>query len=177
MASRTRGSKDHATAELQAMSRVVALLDALEPDAARRVMTWVSSRLGLEAAVAGPAMPPAAGDDALGVFVRRKSPSTNAERVLCLGYFLARQVGQSQFRTRDLSRLNDGAGLEKFTNTAMAVKAARLKGWLTVKGGVIALTSVGTQLVEALPNRTAALVQSRAAAVRLKKSPKGKRRG
>ena len=111
-------------------------------------------------------MPPAAGDDALGVFVRRKSPSTNAERVLCLGYFLARQVGQSQFRTRDLSRLNDGAGLEKFTNTAMAVKAARLKGWLTVKGGVIALTSVGTQLVEALPNRTAALVQSRAAAVR-----------
>lgn len=174
-----RRPKENAQHELKAMGEIHAHLAALDEAAVRRVLSWVTDHLGLStaavvAAVAAPAPTGGRGDqDGLAAFMESKRPGTNAERIACLAHFLTRRVGQSKFRTRDLSRLNDGAGLAKFTNTAMAVKNAREKGWVSINAGFIALTNVGAQLVDALPNRTAALIKTRSAA----KAPRGRPKG
>ncbi|MEW5848610.1 MAG: hypothetical protein AB2A00_07330 [Myxococcota bacterium] len=134
-----------------------------------RALAWLCERLGLPTpagvsveAVSGPrgggrgAAP--TGENAAGVrqLLGAKKPATAAERVLLLGFYLTKHAKQSAFRTRDLSRLNTEAALEKFTNATVAVNAAVKKGWFNNQGGRFTLTTGGERYVNALPDRAAA---------------------
>ena len=90
--------------------------------------------------------------EALRSMLAAKRPITNADRVAVLAYFAGTHMGMPQFRTRDISRLNAACGQPPFSNAAVAVKMARLKGWLHQRGGHLALTDLGTTFVERLPD-------------------------
>src|ERR1700690_641802 len=100
-----RKSPEGARAELAAMARVHDVLEGMEVASAQRVLAWVSGKLGLGPVGVEIAMTPRAEDDAVAQLMREKHPSTNAERIAVLAFFMARQAGQGAFRTRELSRL------------------------------------------------------------------------
>jgi hypothetical protein len=107
-------------------------------------------------------------------FLRDKEPTTDVERVACLGYYLTHYHQQPHFKTLDISKLNTEAAQPKFSNAAYAMDNATKQGYLVpaVKGSK-QLSAAGEQFVQALPDREAArLVMERMRARRGKKSSK-----
>jgi hypothetical protein len=81
-------------------------------------------------------------------FLSAKRPRTNIDRIVCIAAHLTAQ-GVASFRTRDLSRANDDAGAEKFSNAALAVRIAKQRGYFaSVKGGKVKLSPSGKQYVQ-----------------------------
>lgn len=88
-------------------------------------------------------------------FVRAKGPSTDIERVACLGYYLTHYRDTPHFRTLDISRLNTEAAQIKFANAAQAMKNASKAGLLATAGkrGLKQLSAAGEEYVVSLPDR------------------------
>jgi hypothetical protein len=92
-------------------------------------------------------------------FVMEKSPHTDVERVACLAYYLTHYRNTPHFKTIDISKLNTEAAQLKFSNAAVAVNNASLRGFVAAAGkGQKQLSAVGERFVDALPDRDAAKI-------------------
>jgi len=89
-------------------------------------------------------------------FMAAKKPRTDVERVTCLGFYLTHHMDTPQFRTQDISKLNGGAHQPKLANPTVAVNNASRQKYLTPAGnGMKCVTTLGEELVGALPDREA----------------------
>ncbi|MBX3386989.1 MAG: hypothetical protein KF768_10490 [Phycisphaeraceae bacterium] len=90
-------------------------------------------------------------------FLAAKKPTTDAERFVCLAYYLTHARNSAQFKTKDITDLNGEAFGGRFSNPAMtannAVNQSRLLA--PAGSGKRRITLLGEQLVEALPDREA----------------------
>lgn len=90
-------------------------------------------------------------------FLHDKRPSTDVDKIACLGYYLTHYRNTPHFKTLDLSQLNTEAAQVKFSNAAQAVENSAQAGLLVpaVKGQK-QLSAAGELYVQALPDKTAA---------------------
>ena len=90
-------------------------------------------------------------------FLFQKQPDSDAERVACLAYYLARFRDTPHFKTVDISKLNTEAAQIKFSNSSNAVWNATRNGLLAAASkGMKQLSAYGERYVDALPDRAAA---------------------
>jgi hypothetical protein len=86
-----------------------------------------------------------------------KDPKTDVDRVVALGYYLAKYRDMPHFKTLDISKLNTEAAQRKLANAAYAINNAFQRGYMVpAPGGTKQISAMGEQYVEALPNREAA---------------------
>lgn len=162
--------------EPEAMKKAYAALKDLGREEQTRVLEWLVKKLDVGFALlqseagrlggqGGPQQPPLGG---LGigqsppgppptskVFLNQKKPTSNVERVACLGYYLTHHRSLPLFKTADLTKLNTDAAQPKISNPSQAVKDATKSQYLTAAGGgKKQITSRGEALVEALPDET-----------------------
>ena len=102
-------------------------------------------------------------------FLRDKKPSSDVEKVACLGYFLSHYRETPHFKTLEISTLNTEAAQPKFSNASMAVENATKAGLLVpaLKGSK-QLSSAGEHYVQLLPDREAAREAMKATKIRRK---------
>jgi len=158
--------------EVRAMDIAWEAISNLEVDEQRRVMIWLidslklSESVSLGAAAGGTAnrtadagsttptgalAPPGSTPKA---FVASKKPTTDAERVICLAYYLTHYKNTPHFKTKDLKELNSEAAGAPFSNLGVAVNNAALSQYLAPAGkGNKQITVRGEAVVEALPER------------------------
>lgn len=180
--------------EIEALGRVLDAVESLDSDSRQWVFRTASDRLGLPQSAAASSLPfqpvpavapsphtpivspshPAETTEPKS-FMDAKQPSTDVERVACLGYYLAHFRKQTHFRTGDVNSLNTEAAGPNFSNPSVAMQNAEKQGYLTRgKGkGEKQISSFGEKIVDAMPDREA--VQQ----VRLgqKKRRSGRKRG
>ena len=90
-------------------------------------------------------------------FLTEKEPRTNAERVVCLAYYLNHYREMPRFKPLDISKLNTEAAQRKFANPSVAVNDAAKSGFVVASTkGAQRISVMGEQFVLALPNRDAA---------------------
>lgn len=110
-------------------------------------------------------------------FLSLKKPSTDVERVACLGYYLTHYRDTPHFKTTDITTLNTEAAQQRFSNTAMAVSNATAQGYLVPSiNGCKQLSAGGEHYVELLPDRDAsrkALQQTKRVKFKRKQKPTG----
>jgi hypothetical protein len=162
-----------ARTELEVMGSCLELIASLSKPEQERVLKWLSDKLN----VARPEQPtsPSASFGQAGVavpianlspkaFLAQKKPTTNAERVTCLAFYLTYNRGTALFKTADITKLNIEAAQTPFTNPTVAVNdATKLNHYLAAAGGgKKQITVRGEALVNSLPDRarvTAALAE------------------
>ena len=89
-------------------------------------------------------------------FLEEKRARSDIERVACLAYYLAHFRDTPHFKTIDISKLNTEAAQFKFSNTAVAVNNANLRGLIASAGkGAKQISALGERFVAALPDRDA----------------------
>ncbi len=161
-------------AELTAMQAAYEAIKELEPDQQRRAVGWLIDTLGLTGlnVAAGrdavePKPPLGGGGDGdrelnrQGVspkeFIRAKKPTTTAERLACLAYYLTHVRATTMFKTPDLVAVNTEAAGPRIANASRDVdNADRGSGYLvSAGGGSKQISARGEALVEALPDRDA----------------------
>jgi hypothetical protein len=87
-------------------------------------------------------------------FLFQKSPQTDVDRVVCLGYYLTHFRDTRHFKMIDISSLNTEAAQLKFSNPAFAVSNAANAGLLVSAGkGFKQLSALCERYVDALPDR------------------------
>lgn len=89
-------------------------------------------------------------------FMREKDPKNDVQRVACLAFYLTNVRDTAQFKARDLAALNTEAAGPKL-NMSRAVNNAQLQNaYLAVAGsGNKQITSLGEDVVNALPDQEA----------------------
>jgi hypothetical protein len=157
--------------ELQVLSVVVQSLRPLNDDSRRRLLQTVLTFFGVDLRVGGNTQVAAQQQPAeqqAGTFsedrtispkefLLEKKPSTEIERVACLGYYLTHYRDTPHFKTVDISKLNTEAAQVKFSNAARAVDNAAKAGYLVqASQGNKQLSAMAEQYVQALPDRAAA---------------------
>ena len=158
--------------DAKALSTIIEVLKQLDLDTQRRVLDSVQTFLGLPAyareqiEASGKFAPiPDRLSSSFSVdrslspkeFLRDKNPSTDVERVTCLGYYLAHFRDKPHFKTVDISALNTEAAQPKLSNASVAVDNARAAGYLVpATKGNKQVSIVGEKFVELLPDRDAA---------------------
>ena len=87
-------------------------------------------------------------------FMLEKRPGTDVERIACLAYYLTHYRGQPEFKTQDLTALNQEAGQPRIGNATQATDNAT-KGHYLINGsrGHKQISALGEQFVQALPDR------------------------
>jgi hypothetical protein len=149
------------------------VVDALEPlDAPDRqwVLTTAASRWSLPAPVANPPNTNpntltggAQSTDVQGVlarkdargFIRIKRPSNDVQRVACLGYYHVQTGGGTTFTSKELVQLNTASGGTNINIHRAVDNATRRAAYLsTVKGHNKQLTTLGEDVVNALPDQS-----------------------
>jgi hypothetical protein len=90
-------------------------------------------------------------------FLRTKNPQSDVQRMACLGYYLNLQRGQSHFKTKELTALNQEAAGTPIGNPAQAVaNATKQSHYLApAGGGKKQITAFGEEVVDALPDQAA----------------------
>lgn len=163
--------------DLDALTRIISALRPLEREEQLRALRAVILFLGLNVELAEAGAPrsglartyaepnslPNPGsfseDRALSPkeFLRDKMPSSDIERIACLGYYLTHYRETPHFKTVDVSSLNTEAAQPKFGNASMAVDNASKAGLLVqaVKGAK-QVSAIGEHYVQLLPDRDAA---------------------
>jgi hypothetical protein len=91
-------------------------------------------------------------------FMLQKNPITDAERVVCLAYYLTHYRNQPEFKTLDISKLNTEAAQIKFSNPTVAVDNATNQSYFLIAAtkGNKKISAQGELYVQALPDRDAA---------------------
>ena len=85
-----------------------------------------------------------------------KKPTTDVERVACLGYYLSQHRGTKRFKAGDIRDLSAEVGY-KFSNTMTSVNNTTRAGLLSAMSrGIKQLSATGRRYVEKLPDRAAA---------------------
>jgi hypothetical protein len=155
--------------ELEVLSVVVQALRPLNDDSRRRllqtVLTFFSVDLGVGGHTQVTVQPAEQQTGAFSEdrtispkeFLLEKKPSTEIERVACLGYYLTHYRDTPHFKTVDISKVNTEAAQVKFSNAARAVDNAAKAGYLVqASQGNKQLSAMAEQYVQALPDRAAA---------------------
>lgn len=153
-------------AELHAMQALLETLEPLSAEAQLRSIEWLIDALDLQIDIPQPvdhttalpaaARPPSA--DTPKAFISAKKPSSAAERIACLAYYLAHHRQQETFKRADIVQLNTEAASIKFGNPSRDLGHAEAGSGYVVAagpGGLKQITPRGEALVEALPNRDA----------------------
>jgi hypothetical protein len=146
--------------ELAVLGSVVSAIDELESDAQLRVVQYLIGRFGV--GEASPAIVPGSpfAANASGIadkakdFMAQKKPRSAMERVVCLAYWLDRH-GTSAFASGDLSQVNLEAAGPKFDIVEAGKWAAKRGLFAPAPERKRQITSLGEQMVEALPDRDA----------------------
>ena len=112
-------------------------------------------------------------------FIRLKKPETDVERVACLGYFLAKTAGAPGFTAKDVKQAHIDSGGSAINLPRALDNATRGAKYLSSRGPrEKQLTTLGEDVVEALPNREAVnLLKQKPARKRKVQSKVGKKRG
>jgi hypothetical protein len=161
--------------EFNALSSVVAALQALSPAARGRVLASVAAFFGasaqdyslqhagsraLETRPVSSTPGSRFSDDRTPSpkeFLFEKSPKTDVDRIACLGYYLTHYRDTPHFKTLELSKLNTEAAQLKFSNAAYAVDNAAKAGLIVpASKGSKQISALGERYVQALPDREAA---------------------
>ena len=96
-------------------------------------------------------------------FLAEKKPTSDVERVACLGFYLTHNRATPHFKTVDINKLNTEAAQRKFTNAAATVGNATRLGYLaTATKGMKRIAPEGEKYVQQLPDREAAKAAFRA---------------
>ena len=175
--------------ELRAFSVIAEVLQALDPDAQRRVLTTVLTFFDLAPTRSLPGPSPvthpttsrerepqfsADRSPSPKQFILEKRPMTEVDRIVCLAYYLTHYREQQFFRTLDLSTLNTEAAQVKFANATKAVENATTSGFLIPGNkGFRQLSAVGEIYVQHLPDKE----RARAEVAQQRPRAKAKRRG
>lgn len=87
-------------------------------------------------------------------FMRRKSPRTDVHKVACLAFYLSRYRNQREFKTADLTTLNNDADGVKIGNATQAVNNAAKQShfFSSVGKGKKRITTLCEDVVDALPD-------------------------
>jgi hypothetical protein len=155
--------------ELEAVNRVVNLLQSLSKESQKRVLRTVGAFLEIDAQgmrglqredsrqSARPHEPSTFSEDRTmspKAFMLLKKPTTDVERVATLAYYLTHYRDMPSFKTIDLSQLNTEAAQIKFSNPAFSVGNATKLGFLIPAAhGAKQLSAGGELFVQALPDR------------------------
>jgi hypothetical protein len=101
-------------------------------------------------------------------FMRKKSPATDVQKVACLGFYLAHFRNQREFKTADLTALNNEADGLKIGNATQAVNnATQQNHFFSPAGkGNKRITTLCEDVVDALPD------QEKVKQVMVEKAPK-----
>lgn len=110
-------------------------------------------------------------------FIRIKKPTTDVQRVACLGYYLVQTTGQHGFASKDVSKTHTDSGGSSINMTRALDNATRAAKYLSNRGPrEKQLTTLGEDVVNALPDQTAVkAVEDAAKGGRGKKGKKGKK--
>lgn len=115
--------------------------------------------------------PPAPAKQTPKDFLRAKQPKSEVHRIACLAYYLTHSRNQPEFKTGDLSKLNSDAGQPRMSNASVTVANAQKGGFVTPVGrGLKQITTLGEDLVKALPNEEAVKI-----ALQARRKPRKKR--
>jgi hypothetical protein len=109
-------------------------------------------------------------------FMRQKAPTSDIQRVACLGYYSDRHKQTSEFKGKDIQALNTLVGGPRFNITRAVDNAMRRSHYLSNAGASKKqMSPLGEDIVEALPNQARVDELDAAAGHQLRK-PKKKRR-
>jgi|SRR5438067_8966352 len=114
-------------------------------------------------------------------FIRLKKPTTDVQRVACLGYYLVQTTGQHGFTSKAISTAHTDSGGSSINMTRALDNATRQAKYLSNRGPrEKQLTTLGEDVVDALPDQAAVkAIEAAAKAVRGgkrgKKGNKGKK--
>jgi hypothetical protein len=147
---------------LTAMKSALDALTPLEPEERQRAMTWLGETLDVEVEQTGGGTSGGGKQtDPTGQtpkeFLAEKEPTTDAERITVMAYYLTKARKVESFKTKELTDLNTEAAGHKFSNAATTAKnAINQNGFLAqATGGNRQITALGEKVVEAMPNREA----------------------
>lgn len=108
-------------------------------------------------------------------FIRIKRPVTDIQRVACLGYFVMETTGQQGFSSKEIGQANIDSGGTKINLPRALDNATRRAKYLSSRGGNSKqLTTLGEDVVDALPDQQA--VSELEAAAKVRKKGKAKRK-
>lgn len=110
-------------------------------------------------------------------FIRAKKPTTDVQRVACLGSYLAQTTGQHGFTSKDIATAHTDSGGSKINLPRALDNATRRAKYISTRSGhEKQLTTLGEDVVNALPDQAAVKAVEAAAKVRGgKKGKKGKK--
>jgi hypothetical protein len=174
--------------EVEAINAIFQLLQDLEEDSQQRVLQTVVTYYQSTAptypktslpTTASPRAALFSEDRSISPknFIVQKQPTTDVERVACLGYYLTHYRDTPHFKTLDISTLNTEAAQPKFANATVSMDNAMKMGYLVpATKGNKQLSAAGEVFVQKLPDREAARAAMFAVKPR-RKSRKGGQRG
>lgn len=161
--------------EFDALKQIILSLRPLSSDARKRVLSSVSSFLGIEVGSRVGQPPRAPSDNSPSArtsegqrfsedrtpspkeFLFEKKPTTDVDRIACLAYYLTHYRDTPHFKTLDLSKLNTEAAQLKLSNAAHACDNAARAGLLVPAAkGAKQLSALGELYVQAFPDKLAA---------------------
>lgn len=106
-------------------------------------------------------------------FIRAKKPVTDVQRVACLGAYLAQTTGQHGFTSKDIASAHTNSGGSKINLPRALDNATRQSKYIsTLSGREKQLTTLGEDVVNALPDQAAVKAVEEAA-----KGRRGKKGG
>lgn len=177
------------SAEIKALNDVFSALEGLETADQMWVLETAASRLGVTlrgiSGVPTSSSPRTAFGTGVTIsesemtpkdFIRSKDPKSDVQWVACLAYYLTRFRETPHFKSRELSALNTEAAGPRI-NISRAVNNATNQNWyLTAAGGGRKqITTVGEDVVRALPDQEAVkLAEQNGRRVRKKSARKEK---
>lgn len=163
--------------DFNALSRVISMLQNLDPGARRRVLQSVLSFFDVEGLAlrqsgatgttyeppARTKSPPVNYSEDLSIsskeFLLEKQPQTDVERMACLAFYLTHFRNTRYFKTLELSKLNTEAAQPKFSNAATTSNNALKMHYLApATKGQRQISAAGEQFVRALPDRESAKI-------------------
>jgi hypothetical protein len=160
------------SSEIEAMKSAYEALHALDVDEQKRVLAWLTSKLGLNTTSVLQAPNPDGDTSEMTVkqFIKAKSPDDDVSRVIALAYHRINVSGEETFTSVDLTQAQVAAAIPRF-NISRAISNAQRSGYITSAGkqGTLQITSLGESLVEAMPDR-ALMKQVRSQGTRRRKA-------
>lgn len=119
----------------------------------------------------------AGGSESIDKFVSAKRPADQYQRVAALAYYLKHYRETNQFKNKDITSANLEAAQSRIGNMADVISKAETRYHFLTKGmdeGTRQLTTLGAEIVEALPSQEKVKEIIKSSKARRRKKPKKK---